>query len=71
MTFHSEPDLQESFFCIWRDGFTPPVVKHRRLEDAETEAARLCKKHPEEEFYILRSVCVMQGRVSISKVSTY
>ncbi len=64
MTFLS--DEEESFYCVWRDGFTPPVVKHRSFASAAGEAERLCRKHPEETFYVLRGVMKVQGTVTVS-----
>lgn len=63
MTFHSE--AEESFYCVWRDGFTPPVVKHKALVSARAEADRLCRKHPGETFYVLKAVAVLESNVLV------
>lgn len=63
MTFHSE--AEESFYCVWRDGFTPPVVKHRSFVSARDEAERLCRKHPGETFFVLKAEAVLDSSVLV------
>jgi len=69
MTFHSEET--ETFYCVWRDGFTPPTVKHKSFEMARAEALRLCHKHPYETFYVLKGVLAMQGTIATSSVQLH
>lgn len=63
MTFHSE--AESSFYCVWRDGFTPPVVKHKSFVSARAEAERLCRKFPGETFYVLKAEAVLDSTVLV------
>lgn len=53
------------FWMVYRDGNYPPVKKHASFNKAQEEAFRLCKKHPEENFYVLEVVSAAIGSVKI------
>lgn len=63
MTFHSEEE--GTFYCVWRDGFPPPVHKHKSFVSARDEAERLCRKHPGETFYVLKAAALLDSSVLV------
>ncbi len=44
------------FWMVWGPSFANPEVQHGTLSMAQTEAARLAKKYPGENFIILESL---------------
>lgn len=57
----------QPFFMVWRPGTGMPTKKHPDLCGAKTEAARLAEKHPGESFYVLQSVTVFSGAVTVTE----
>lgn len=58
-----------SFYIVWRYGGDYPAVMHSTLEAANKEADRLCTKHPEVVFYVLKTLNCRSGQVTIKGVT--
>lgn len=43
----------DHFFVVWNPGRGLPRFRHDSHEAAKTEAKRLARQHPGEEFYVL------------------
>lgn len=51
---------------VYCEGNQSPVKKHDLLADALCEANRLAHKQPGENFYVLESMYVISGNVTIT-----
>lgn len=45
----------QSFFCVWNRARGIPTVRHSTPEAANSEATRLARLHPGEEFFVLEA----------------
>lgn len=54
---------------VYRVNNYPPTKMHSTEREAEEEAKRLARKHPEELFYVLETRSVTFGKVSINFTS--
>lgn len=52
------------FWLVWRSGGGCPTRKHDSEASAAQEAMRLAKLHPEETFYVLKSVSETTTQIS-------
>lgn len=43
------------FWLVWNPAGSPPRMKHATLERAESEAGRLARSNPGQEFFVLRA----------------
>lgn len=41
------------FWLVWTPSGVAPIVKHPSVDAAETEAMRLARRQPGQEFYVL------------------
>lgn len=57
----------DNFFLVWRPGYANPTKRHQDLQSAKTEAARLAEINPGSDFYVLQSVTVFSGQVTVSE----
>jgi hypothetical protein len=59
-------ETEDAFWLVWSPtGTTPPTHRHEHYHLAQTEAERLARLYPGEEFYVLiaqtkRVVCDMK-----------
>ncbi|MBF6987237.1 hypothetical protein [Cupriavidus sp. IK-TO18] len=48
------PDIAEKFWIVWSPtGMAPPKYRHSGYGSAVTEAERLAREHPGQEFIVL------------------
>lgn len=45
----------DRFYVVWSPQGGPPVVKHKSFHSARHAAYRLTARHPDREFYVLRT----------------
>ena len=55
----------EVFWVVWNPSAFPPRVRHSSYESARTEAKRLARANPDQQFFVLKSVgCAQRETVS-------
>ncbi len=54
------------FYLVWRPGGHSPTHRHLYQDEAQEEAKRLAKLHPNEKFYVLHAICEYQIKQPIS-----
>lgn len=48
--------MEKGFYVVWNPTHGNPRYRHMRFDAAKTEAERLAKNHPTQEFYVLKAM---------------
>lgn len=59
--------LRSRFWLVWSPQGGPPTYQHATKRLARREAARLAAENPSKEFFVLKTVLLVEGHVSISR----
>lgn len=62
------PDV---FWLVWTPYGQNPTKKHESQEEAQREAMRLLKKHPEKQFYVMYCDGVAEAKIEYQYNSTF
>ena len=68
LAHETDCESKNKFYLIFNPSQSAPKHRHYTLEEAQTEARRIAKRHPERTIYILETIAAYIAEVEIKEI---